>query len=1257
MVDKELIKPSAVANPDTFTYNWDATYLTASHANDKRSSFFLATGFFEQPKVEAMCRDLIKLYNGENIVDTEAGKTYYGLRLKAPNEAMVTKLQARQAVADEINKNWQVYNLDSTDWQNFATLSKEAEELLNYEYLNFMFDTNSRTVAQKQLGLTELVNSYNLVNMADYPESVDSAVKSSAENSFDGTGAAEKTEAQKLAASLLYRLLHADVDATDASGKLIRYQDASAPLGKVAVDTVNVRAFASNAANAAYFPNMSAAQRQSVTTGTFVQPNASGYTMYIYTNQLNPYFVIDLQEQLRNVRATDGTVITGDLVTVEQAQQLAAAAGKTIAQYNCSKPEKMSIQGRATAGAKAIATSWNPAGDTMQTADLNSTGSTMYTETKAQADGTYAMDSSAIVVLKPQFSSTGAAQQYVAYSITANDDAVAKKTSRTPNNSNGTDVEYSCDKNFELSGTAAASEAAKTKITVMVYYQNSELHTSGGAVIDEGFATSTTDSTTNTGWSEKIAVKDRNDSTIYQYFASSVRSRRQQTGSTGNDWLQYEMLYREFFNTGMRQWEFVSANEPQTPVADDPDFGTSDLGSFIYVINPANVSDKNSLDYQVVSEYYTALAGNMNNAARAATAAKDKMVTLLKSSADYRSAVRSALLDSSNTYVRDYGSTANWSQQLRYPNGTLVYVHVLDRWGNHVNRVFLIEKLDSTAPEVTAEEIGTVTINEPDGSGVKAVDAFVYAGTQGSSLYVDYHFDGYRAKNTTTTYYDENHFTIGGLTPNKLYTIGAMNNAELVGSANVKADAEGKITITVETGEYSPMTYNVANAPQVITNCSDGEDVGVIDFVLNGVDNVILNYAMLTSVVSAGPEGNVMASTTANTPLNVTTKDNVTAVKLEKANGETEIWTDGTSGVKVTDNGDGTKTWTKKFAFSEGKHHYTATAKTGDEFEVGNVAFTVNAVSETVTVDFVTTGLGTFTVYYNGGTKKTISTRGKVTAAVGDVLTLVAKPKTLNGYTYDFLYWTNKNTQRMISTESTYKLEAVTAMYLEGQFSPNSMAENDQNKFVVYVNQAGNIVQNIEVPAGGSYTAPAGPILQDHVFKGWSKTPAEVLASEERTVIVTPVYTIGETYTVAIENGDYVATGAGVYTCENDERALVNINTSAKNGSGQVFQYWLDCETNDVVSYSRGYAFYAIKNTVLKPVYGDTAVTAEPVIRRDEVGRDRHRRNGVRARCDRYGQGHVDQQSVGRLLHGRGQHQRRRNGLRQRLPDLPRRGG
>ena len=682
---------------------------------------------------------------------------------------------------------------------------------------------------------------------------------------------------------------------------------------------------------------------------------------------------------------------------------------------------------------------------------------------------------------------------------------------------------------------------------------------------------------------------------MYQYFASSVRSERQKENVTENAWEYKEMLYRTFCSD-MRQWEFVSANEKQTPIANDPDFGTADLGSFIYAINPANVSDPESLDYKVVNKYYQSLAGDMDNAAKAATAAKTEMVNQLKGSAAYRTAVRNAILDSSNVYVRDYGSTANWSQNVDYPNGTLIFVHVLDRWGNRVNRVFLVDKTDRTAPEVTTEGVGEVTISEMDGSGMKTVDVFRYMGTQGSSLYADYHFAGYHAKNAATTCYEDNEFTISGLTPNGYYTIGAMNNAGVVGSNDVQATADGTITITVDTGAYTPMMYNVANAPQTIANCSDGEDEDVIDFILNGTDEVILNYGLLTSVIKAGPEGNVIAGTKANVPVSVVTKDTVSEVKLEKQGGATEIWAAGTTGVTVTDNGDGTKTWTKKYAFSEGKHNYTVYAKTAEEFELGGVEFTVNATSRTVTIDLVTTGLGTFVAYYNGGTKKTVSTRGKITVAEGDVVTLTAKPKTINGQTYDFLFWNNKNTDRVMSTESTYKFEAVASMFIEGQFSPTSM-EASGSKYVVYLNQAGNVIRNIEVPAGGSYTPPAGPVLQDHVFKQWSMTPEEVLASEAKTVIVTPVYTIGETYTVTIRSGNYAATGAGVYTCENNERALVSISTSAENDAGESFRYWLDCDTNDIVSYNRGYSFYAIKNTTLRPVYGASPVTAQPVIR------------------------------------------------------------
>ena len=45
-----------------------------------------------------------------------------------------------------------------------------------------------------------------------------------------------------------------------------------------------------------------------------------------------------------------------------------------------------------------------------------------------------------------------------------------------------------------------------------------------------------------------------------------------------------------------------------------------------------------------------------------------------------------------------------------------------------------------------------------------------------------------------------------------------------------------------------------------------------------------------TSILSAGPEGNVLASTKTKATLSVTAKDSVSEIKLVQQGGSTEIW-------------------------------------------------------------------------------------------------------------------------------------------------------------------------------------------------------------------------------------------------------------------------------------------------------------------------------------------------------------------------------
>ena len=115
-------------------------------------------------------------------------------------------------------------------------------------------------------------------------------------------------------------------------------------------------------------------------------------------------------------------------------------------------------------------------------------------------------------------------------------------------------------------------------------------------------------------------------------------------------------------------------------------------------------------------------------------------------------------------------------------------------------------------------------------------------------------------------------------------------------------------------------------------------------------------------------------------------------------------------------------------------------------------------------------------------------------------------------------------------------------------------------------------------------------------------TKAEVLASDKDTIIVEPIYELNASNTVTITEGNYTATGAGTYTAEDNQRAVVTISADAKDGDGKDFLYWIDADTEEIVSYYRTYSFFCVKDTVLTPVYGDgSTVQAEPIVRITEV--------------------------------------------------------
>ena len=572
-------------------------------------------------------------------------------------------------------------------------------------------------------------------------------------------------------------------------------------------------------------------------------------------------------------------------------------------------------------------------------------------------------------------------------------------------------------------------------------------------------------------------------------------------------------------------------------------------------------------------------------------AAKAAFISALKSNNDYIAVFDEESKNPDSTKYIPFGANENWDQHLSFiDNGTLIFAHVADRFGNVCNRFIEVKNYDQLVPVLTADGAGAVSVTEPGGSGVAKVDLFKYMGTQGSSLYIEYLFNMLHV-NDFTYVSEDNTFTIkaGAASAGKLFTVAVTDKAGNVGSVPVYADANGDIVVSVvET--YDNVAKYTADDTKVDVNA--GEDLDVIEFVFNSNETIKLNYFEPSSIVKAGPDGNVFANKK-NVPLDIVAKSEVEAIKLYNvATATEEIWT--AENATIKDNGNGTKTWTVKYNFAEGEYNYIATAKVDGNWEAFGVDFSFEATTKSVLVKLTVEGIGKISFGYNEGNYSNVPVMSQKTVPYGSVVTLKAV-QTEEGS--DFYYWINNGSNRIISAAEEYKFTAVTTMDLTAQFTTNECFNSDK-KLVVYVNNAENVIENFELAEGEDYTVPAAPSLPDHVFKSWSMTKDEVLASDEMMIVVRPVYSLVVKNTVTLTEGNWTTTGAGVYESIDNERALVTISASATDNAGAAFLYWLDAETGDIASYNRTYSFHAIKDTELTPVYGDaSAVVPAPVAR------------------------------------------------------------
>ena len=208
---------------------------------------------------------------------------------------------------------------------------------------------------------------------------------------------------------------------------------------------------------------------------------------------------------------------------------------------------------------------------------------------------------------------------------------------------------------------------------------------------------------------------------------------------------------------------------------------------------------------------------------------------------------------------------------------------------------------------------------------------------------------------------------------------------------------------------------------------------------------------------------------------------------------------------------------------------------------------------------------------------------------LGDSITLTAAPS--DGY--ELLYWVNRETKRIVSSESTYAFSAGSDLYLELYFDEEQAAMAAQNKHrVVYLSEGGNIIYSAEVAIGSTEYMSRVPDVflygGGRTWLGWDHTPAEVAADSGR-VLVRPVYSNDKSCTVTKIVGNNVTVEQHKFNDQNDKCYM----TAPATMDGQPFSYWIvpaneeDPNSRDEISsVHRTYNFPTVMDMTLQAVYG-----------------------------------------------------------------------
>ena len=357
-------------------------------------------------------------------------------------------------------------------------------------------------------------------------------------------------------------------------------------------------------------------------------------------------------------------------------------------------------------------------------------------------------------------------------------------------------------------------------------------------------------------------------------------------------------LFRQ--SGGASNWELPKTGDRVYKV-NDTTYGQTDRGSFTFTYELGATDIGN---------------GKIN------TTDVNEIIKLFKDESNYSAAKKLSFVgtkywtkNSNGTRVQHEGSGLgyqvwgnNWSFNYYPKSQSYTYVHLVDRWGNAVDKVFYVGKQDIKEVTVTtASADGAYTILEDGGSGIDTLS--LNAGTL--EILTD--------ENSTL---ENNVYRTTGNTvriktgeANKSYTLSMKDKATNASTATLESDGNGIITLSIDDAMYKSGVY---------TFMLNGTEINLYDGVNN--DKYILN--VYDGEAEEGEAAEMIVITTGE----------VGKTRFTDTDGNTV-----TVAASET-NEDGTKTWRMSKSRPAGEYEYRISVKVGhnwiEENSTGKLIFT-----------------------------------------------------------------------------------------------------------------------------------------------------------------------------------------------------------------------------------------------------------------------------------------------------------------------------